>query len=387
MGTQDAAAIKQVVTHALVTAEARVKTPERAETAIARGLCDLVSIVRGQIADPHLANKAREGRADDIRPCISCNQLCIGRRMRDYHISCLVNPSVGREHAWDGDSAPPAETPRQVLVVGGGPAGLETARVAAERGHRVTLVEKAADLGGQFRLAAAQPERDEIGELLGWYRGQLEKLQVRVELGTEMTAAAVRDFGADAVVLSTGSQPTRTGFQRALPHVDALPGVEQENVCSVNDVLEGAARPGKRVLLLDDLNGWWPASGTVLHLAEQGHDVTVVTASDKPAEALDVSHLGPSTRERFAKLGVEVVCSHALTRWAGTTATIANLYTGDTRDLAFDSLVLATTNTVDDTLASALADDEIEVHTVGDMVAARTASMAFYEGRTLGMKL
>ena len=387
LGTQDAAAIKQAVTHALVTAEARVKTPERAEAAIASGLCDLVSIVRGQIADPHLANKAREGRADDIRPCISCNQLCIGRRMRDYHISCLVNPSVGREHAWDGDSAPPAETPRHVLVVGGGPAGLETARVAAERGHRVTLVEKAADLGGQFRLAAAQPERDEIGELLGWYRSQLEKLQVRVELGTEMTVAAIRDFDADAVVLSTGSQPTRTGFQRALPHVDALPGVEQENVCSVNDVLEGAARPGKRVLLLDDLNGWWPASGTALHLAEQGHDVTVVTASDKPAEALDVSHLGPSTRERFAKLGVTVICGHALTRWAGTTATIANLYTGDARELAFDSLVLATTNTVDDTLASALADDEIEVHTVGDMVAARTASMAFYEGRTLGMKL
>ena len=387
LGTQDAAAIKQVVTHALVTAEARVKTPERAEAAIARGFCDLVSIVRGQIADPHLANKAREGRADDIRPCISCNQLCIGRRMRDYHISCLVNPSVGREHAWDGDSAPPAETPRHVLVVGGGPAGLETARVAAERGHRVTLVEKAADLGGQFRLAAAQPERDEIGELLGWYQSQLEKLQVRVELGTEMTAAAVRDFGADAVVLSTGSQPTRTGFQRALPHVDALPGVEQENVCSVNDVLAGAARPGNRVLLLDDLNGWWPASGTALHLAEQGHDVTVVTASDKPAEALDASHLGPSTRERFAKLGVTVICGHALTRWAGTTATIANLYTGDTRELAFDSLVLATTNTVDDTLASALAHDEIEVHTVGDMVAARTASMAFYEGRTLGMKL
>ena len=118
LGTEDAAAIKQVVKHALVTAEARVKTPARAEAAIAGGRCDLVSIVRGQIADPHLANKAREGRADDIRPCISCNQLCLGRRMRDYHISCLVNPSAGREFAWDGDSAPPAETPRHVLVVG-----------------------------------------------------------------------------------------------------------------------------------------------------------------------------------------------------------------------------------------------------------------------------
>ena len=251
----------------------------------------------------------------------------------------------------------------------------------------MTLVEKAAALGGQFRLAAAQPERDEIGELLGWYGTQLEKLQVRVELGREMTADAIRNFGADAVVLSTGSQPTRTGFQRALPHVDSLPGAEQENVHAANDVLAGTARPGKRVLLLDDLNGWWPASGTALHLAERGHAVTVVTASDKPAEALDVSHLGPSTRERFAKLGVTVICSHALTRWAGNTATIQNLYTGDTRELASDSLLLATTNTADNALAHELAGDDIEVHTAGDMVAARTAGMAFYEGRILGMTL
>ena len=188
-------------------------------------------------------------------------------------------------------------------------------------------------------------------------------------------------------MLSTGSRPTRTGFQRALPHVDALPGAEQENVHTANDVLDGTARPGKRVLLLDDINGWWPASGTALYLAERGHDVTIVTASDKPAEALDGSHLGPSTRERFAKMGVTVIRSHALTRWTGDTATIQNLYTGETEELAFDSLVLATTNTVDDALARDLADDDIEVHTVGDMVAARTASMAFYEGRTLGMKL
>ena len=115
--------------------------------------------------------------------------------------------------------------------------------------------------------------------------------------------------------------------------------------------------------------------------------MTVVTASDKAAEALDVSHLGPSTRERFAKLGVEVIGAHALTRWTGNTATITSLHTGDERQVEADSLVLATTNTVDDTLAHELADDGLEVHAVGDMIAARTASMAFYEGRMLGMRL
>ncbi|MBN33647.1 MAG: oxidoreductase [Rhodospirillaceae bacterium] len=387
LGPPDAAELKKVVKHALVTAEARVKTPARADAAIEAGQCDLVSIVRGQIADPHLANKAREGRADDVRPCISCNQLCIGRRIRDYHISCLVNPSVGRETPWDGDALAPAETPRHVLVVGGGPAGLETARVAAERGHRVTLAERSDELGGQFRLAAGQPERGEIGELLTWYQIQLEKLQVRVQLRTELSADNICASDADVVVLTTGSEPSRNGFQRAFPHIEALPGIDGDNVCTVHDVLDGSVVPGSNVLLLDDINGWWPATGTALHLAQQRHMVTVVTAAEKPAAQLDYSATGDTTRERFWKMGVEVVCGHAVTRWDGAMATIMNLYTGDTEERSFDTLVTATTNTVNDHLTRQLADEGREVHSIGDTVAARTASMAFYEGRELGMRL
>ncbi len=387
LGPPDAAKFKEVTKRALVTAEARVKTPANAEQVLAEGKSDLVSIVRGQIADPHLVNKAREGRPEDVRPCISCNQLCIGRRMRDYHISCLINPSVSRETEWGGDRPPATEAPRHVLVVGGGPAGLETARVAAERGHRVTLVEKSDELGGQFRLAAGQPERGEIGQFLTWYQGQLEKLQVRVLLRTELDADAIRDMDADTVVLATGSAPSRTGFQRILPHLDTLPGVEQDNVCTVHDVLDGSVVPGNRVLLLDDINGWWPASGTAQHLALQRHEVVVVTAAETPCAALDNSQAGETMRERFMKTGIEVVTAHALLSWNGNTAELLNLYTGDKETRDFDTLVLATTNTPEDALTAELAADGIDLHAIGDTVSARTASMAFYEARKLAVTL
>jgi 2,4-dienoyl-CoA reductase-like NADH-dependent reductase (Old Yellow Enzyme family) len=388
LGRNDAAAFKEVVRNARITMEARVKTPENAETVLSAGACDLVSIVRGQIADPHLARKASEGRAEDIRPCISCNQLCLGRRLRDYYISCLVNPSVSREHEWDGDHVGRSSQPKTVLVVGGGPAGLEAARVAAERGHRVRLVERSHELGGQFRLAAGQPERGEIGGLLNWYQTQLRKLQVKVDLNKEMTASEIRTSGAEEVILCTGSKPSRSGFQRAFPHIDRLPGVDQPNVHTVHDVLEGKVVPGSRVLLLDDINGWWPASGTALHLAQQRHLVTILTASEKAAAQLDYSSTGDTTRERFAKMGIEVLLASALESWRDSTATIVNLYTGDKEEREFDSLVLALTNEPDTSLERELANEVgISIHAIGDSVQARTASMAIYEARKLVMSI
>ena len=387
LGPADATKFKEVTKHALVTAEARIKTPANAEKAIAEGMCDMVSIVRGQIADPHLANKAREGRPEDIRPCISCNQLCIGRRMRDYHISCLINPSVSREVAWGGDRPPATEKPKHVVVVGGGPAGLETARVAAERGHRVTLIEKGEELGGQFRLAAGQPERGEVGHFLTWFQGQVEKLQIRVKLRTQADADTIRALEPDVVVLATGSTPSRNGFQRIFPHIESLPGVEADNVCTVHDVLEGKVVPGNRVLLLDDINGWWPASGTAQHLALQRHEVTVVTAAEKACAALDTSQAGEHLRERFMKLGVEVMLATGLLSWQDGTAELINLYTLDKEKRSFDSLVLATTNTPENGLAAALQDETFTVHAIGDTISARTASMALYEARKLAITL
>ena len=170
-------------------------------------------------------------------------------------------------------------------------------------------------------------------------------------------------------------------------HRDTLPGVDQDNVCTVHDVLDGSVIPGTNVLLLDDIDGWWPASGTALHLAQQRHMVTVVTASEKPAAKLDLSLTGDTTRERFMKQGVEVLTATSLEKWEGNTATLVNLYTGDKENRDFDSLVLACTNASDTTLADALTDAPMPIHTLGDATAPRTAHMAIFEARKLALSL
>ena len=386
LGVPFAAELKRVVRHALVQAESHIRTPEAAEAVLASGQADLVSIVRGQIADPHLVAKARADRAADVRPCISCNQLCWGRRSRDYWISCLVNPSAGREFAWDGDRFSPATTPRSLLVIGGGPAGLEAARVAAERGHHVTLLERGSELGGQFRLAGRQPSRDQIRDLLAWYERRLATLGVDVRLGLVATAADVAAVGADDIVLATGARPARAGFQRALPMVDRLPGADRPDAVAIHDVLDGRADVGTRVLVLDDL-GDWRGLGTALYLAEAGHEVTIVTSASVVGGGLFHSAADVPLRGRFTTAGGAMLPGRVVLAWDDQGATTRSTLTGAVERLAVDTLVIAETPVAETTLASELAAAGVAFHEIGDCVAPRRASLAFYEGREVARTL
>lgn len=386
LGVDLAKRLKSVVKNALVTAESHIRTPENANTVLGAAEADLVSIVRGQIADPHLVSKAEANRADDIRGCISCNQQCWGRRSRDYYISCLINPSAGHEYLWGGDRFKAADRVQTVLVVGAGPAGLEAARVAAERGHKVTLAEAGPEIGGQFRLAGLQPRRGQITDLIAWYGRQLAQLRVDLRYNTYLDADDIAGIGADRVVLATGSLPAETGFQKALPHLTTLPGIELGNIWSVEDVMMGAARPGKRVVVLDE-GGNWRGCGTAWKLAEAGHAVTLVTPDALVGKELQRSATDWPLRRTLAQLGVRFVTDAAIAEWTKAGAVVVSLLNGRSEHVPADALVLATTNVAPTQLRFDLSARGIDALTIGDANAPRNAAMAIFEGRKIGMAI
>ena len=313
--------------------------------------------------------------------------MCWGRRYKDYWISCLINPSAGREFEWGGDRFTKAKVNRKILVVGGGPAGCEAARVAAERGHEVTLVEASGELGGQFRLAGQQPRRGQILDFIAWFERQLDQTGVEVLFNSPFFSEDVIAFEADAVVLATGSIPSQTGYQRGIPTRDALPGIDCENVWDVEDVMNRSAKLGKSVLLLDDV-GTWKAGGTALHMVEKGHELSIVTPY--PVVGREITRTGAdlALRERLRKAGTRFYCESVVTEWSGNQAEIKDLLDGSTIQKEFDSLVLATVNVPVNELECELAGEQsFEIHAIGDCLSPRQTPAATYEGRKVGMQL
>jgi NADPH-dependent 2,4-dienoyl-CoA reductase/sulfur reductase-like enzyme len=386
LGAPYAEAVKRVVKHARVQAESHIRTPENADYVIASGQADMVSIVRGQIADPHWVNKAKTGRATDIRPCLSCNQMCWGRRSRDYHISCLINPSAGREFQWGGDRFVPSDQPKRVLVVGGGPARLEAARVAAERGHRVTLAEASDKLGGQFRLAGLQPRRAQITDFLDWLEGQLQRLQVEVRRNTYLDTDEIVAMDFDTVILATGSSPTEAPTQRFWPNAAADAALRGPHVWPAEAVMAREARLGSRVLVLDE-GGNYKGVGTAWHLAEAGHQVTIVTPDPQVGKELVRTAIDGPVRMRLAKLGAKFLVESALADFKDGKATIANLLDGSETVIEIDDIVTALTNVSNDSIARELEAKGVKATHVGDCIAARHAAAALYDGRRAGMEV
>ena len=267
-----------------VIAYGRITPPQRAEDMLRAGEADLIGMARQLLTDPETPNKLKAGRTDLVRLCVACNDACIYQVGQEKAIRCIHNPSGGRERELNERLVPRADVSRRVVIVGGGPAGLKVAEIAAKRGHNVTLLERESVLGGQVRLAAKQPEHAIIGEVTRYLEAAVADRGVDLRLSVPATPALLRELEADVIVIATGSEPNlpnrkRDDAKRArelgrqvLP---AIPGLDQDFVTSSDQVLSGEVEPSGNVLVVDD-NGHWEAAGTAEYLADRNCRVQVI---------------------------------------------------------------------------------------------------------------
>ena len=365
-----AAAVKQVVKIPILCG-GRMNDPDLAAQAIAQGKLDAVVLGRPSLADPAYPQKVATGRPEDIRPCIGCNQGCIGALKVGRRAGCAVNPQAAREASF---ALTPAPRKKSVLVVGGGVAGMEAARCAALRGHDVTLCEGSDRLGGNLIPAGAHPFKEELNELNRWYQGQLAQLGVTVELGVRLTAREIQDRSPDAVVLAVG----------AAPAVPPVPGIDSPKVIDCVTALTGPDLPGQRVLVV---GGGLVGCETALGYAQAGKQVTILEAlPDILSAGIPVPEMNDSMlRDLLDEAGVVRRTGRRLSRVTEDGA-VADGPDGEEK-LPADHIVLAVGFTPRTSLAPELAGAGMEVYQVGDGSRVGSVMTAIGSAYTVGRML
>ncbi|HXJ83500.1 MAG TPA: FAD-dependent oxidoreductase [Candidatus Methylomirabilis sp.] len=360
-----AAATRSVVKVPVILA-GRVSTPEQAETLLASGVCDLVGMTRAMIADPEMPRKAMAGRLDDIRTCVGASEGCIGRLRQGKAITCVQNPLIGREQ--ELSEIKPASRGKKVVVVGGGVGGLEAARIAALRGHHVTLLEAGRELGGQVLIAARAPKREDYAAIAHWLAGQVRKAGVEVRLNIFAEAKDVLALDPESVVVATG----------AVPRVPGIPGVGLSHVTTAHDVLTGQVRPGPRCVVVDE-DGHFTAPTTADFLTGKGCRVTIITRYFMVGEDIDEG----VRSDLYARLFTQGVVLEPMTVAAEMVAgglRTRHTFSGVERRLEADTVVLAFGGKANDALFHELTGKVPELRLVGDACSPRRIHDALLEG-------
>jgi len=360
-----------------------IRTIDRAAEIVAAGQADLVAMMRAHIADPDIVAKAREGRRKEIRRCVGANQGCLRRLFAQEGITCTVNPVAGRERTLGGEAGP-AQPPREVLVVGGGPAGMMLAETAALRGHRVTLLERAHQLGGQLLLAGRLPGRATWLELADDLAGSLDRIGVDVRLGTEADADDVATAGAEAVYLATGSRFDTSGYSISTPQRETIPGLADAHVLDPAAAITEPEHCGDRVVIVDDIGDYLPL-GLALLLAETGRSVAVVTRHLHAGSRLTATGDLPFVMPRLEAAGVRVHAQSVVARIEPQSVVVTGSWGGAEDSVAADTVVLAMMRRPETSLHAALTARGVAATQLGDCLAPREVDDAMYEGMKLGV--
>ncbi|MCJ7664691.1 MAG: FAD-dependent oxidoreductase [Desulfobacterales bacterium] len=343
--------------------------PDIAEKVIEKGMVDMVFLGRQLIADPDWPRKVMSGKLDDVRPCIACNDGCLGEIFSYKTGRCSVNPLVGFESKYGSEEElPTASKKKKILVIGSGPAGLESARVAAIRGHDVSIVEKGDGIGGTLNIAGAPPFKKRLKRLIDWYGIQLKNLGVKITFNTKGTMKLIEKENPDVVIIATGSEPL----------VPNIPGIE--NAVPAEDVLIGKKTVGNDVIII---GGGIVGCETALHLSKQGKNVTLVEALPEVARDMEMTSKIFFTDPMiglFRKYKIKVVMNRPVIdiRKDGVTLTDAlgrrELIKGDTVIRAIGRI-----SVLDKELAEELKKGDKEVYIIGDAKEPRKAFDAIYE--------
>jgi len=359
----------------------RINDPVMAEKVLANGQADMIGMCRGLICDPYLPKKAFEGRMDDIRYCIACNQGCIGRIGMNKSLGCVQNPAIGREKEWGEGTLEKAGVKKKVTIVGAGPAGMWAAKMADRRGHAVTLIDRGENLGGQVITAMKGVGRDEFGVIIRNEKNQLDQSGVTMKLGQEATTEQLLADKADVVIVATGSFPKK----------HPVGGADGPAIYNVVQVLNGEAELGENVCLID-YDGHQRATATAEFIANQGKKVDMITSS-----LFICAELGPtqdlySSRQRLLQKGVTFTPDIAVMEVGGErgakTVKGFNVYSNVWNEWGpYDSLVLVMGQQVDDDLYMSLKGKVTELYRIGDCVSPRKVDMAIWEGHKLGREI